>query len=273
MGWQAEAKGRGSGWLIPPNIALSRTNSKQTEDVTKIIPSSSHTDDGKEHKHEIMSKFPVSLDPPTQAKLYMEIELMICVTANSYLMQQRRERRMSVESLVKITEFWKSKGRPQVIEFQFDQATQRDLILYNLKTFRFYGRNAENNMQLHSMLHSWKAIAKEMTIRTFCYPDAVIRRHMHDIYRIMELLGAPLVTFLAFQEIQVRALKIMREEHLKREEKLNLNYGVEKPWYPLSMRSNEPRISKGSKSPDRKKISFDALDSGGRNGELGVDYI
>jgi hypothetical protein len=187
----------------------------------------------------------------------MEVELMICVTANSYLTQQRRERRMSVESLVKITEFWKNKGRPQVIEFQFDQGTQRDLILYNLKTFRFYGQHGENNMQLHSMLHSWKAIAKERIVRTFCYPDAMIRRHMHDIYRILELLGAPLVTFLAFQEIQVRALKVMREEQVKREEKASLQYGVEKPWHPPARQSSRLRQPGDSPSPGKKSVSFE----------------
>ena len=225
--------------------------------MTKIIPSSFHAVEGKDGDHDSISRFPVSLDPPTQAKLYMEMELMICVTANSYLMQQRRERRMSVESLVRITEFWKNKGRPQVIEFQFDQATQRDLILYNLKTFRFYGQHGENNMQLHSMLHSWKAIAKEMTIRTFCFPDAMIRRHMHDIYRILELLGAPLVTFLAFQEIQVRALKVIRDEQVKRKEKASVQYGVEKPWHPPPQKSSRTRLGGDLHSPGKKSVFFE----------------
>lgn len=183
-------------------------------------------------KRVAMSKFPISLDPPTQAKLYSEIELMICATANQYLMTQRREGRISIESIAKITNFWASKGRPQVIEFQFDQATQRDLILYNLKTFRFYGERAENAVSLNSMMYNWKTLAKEMAVRTFCTPDSVIRKHLHDIYQILEMLGAPLVTFLAFQEIQVKALKVMRDEQLHRDQVELVHFGVERAWNP-----------------------------------------
>ena len=189
------------------------------------------------------SKFPVSLDPPTQAKLFSEIELMICVTANTYLMQQRTEGRMSVESLIKITEFWKSKGRPQVIEFQYDQATQRDLVLYNLKTFRFYGPNMENSIAINSMMYNWKVLAKEIAVRTFCTPDSVIRKHLHDIYKILELLGAPLTTFLAFQEIQVKALKTMREQQKQRDERERMQYGVERAWIPPNKAKHQPMQS------------------------------
>ncbi len=165
-----------------------------------------------------LSKFPVSLDPPLQARLYSELELMLSVTANKYIIEQRKYGRMSVESLVKITDFWKNKGRPQVIEFQFDQATQRDLILHNLHTFHFHGENGDNTVAVHSMLYCWKALAKEMAVRTFCTPDSVIRKHLHDMYRILEMLGAPLATFLAFQDLQLRALNIMRQGQEVRDE-------------------------------------------------------
>ena len=159
---------------------------------------------------------------------------MICATANQYLMTQRTENRMSLESIAKITDFWTSKNRPQVIEFMFDQATQRDLVLYNLKTFRFYGPNAENPISMNAMMSSWKVLAKEMSVRTFCQPDSVIRKHMHDCYKILEMLGAPLVTFLAFQEIQVKALKLIKEKQQHREEYENIPFGVEMRWSPPS---------------------------------------
>lgn len=178
------------------------------------------------------SKFHVSLSPPAQAKLYADVELMICATANHYLNVQQREGRMSVESLKQVTQWWASKNRPQVIEFMWDQATQRDMVLYNLKTFRFYGPNADNIFSMNTMMQSWKALAKDMSIRTFCAPDVVIRRHMHDTYKILEMLGAPLVTFLAFQDIQIKALALMREEQKKRDEYGAIKFGVEKKWEP-----------------------------------------
>ncbi|KAI9847099.1 MAG: hypothetical protein M1837_003217 [Sclerophora amabilis] len=225
-----------------------------TEDMTRMIPNPFNHEAAS--KEPLKSKFPVSLDPPAQAKLYSEVELMICVTANTYLMQQHRLGRMSVESVYKILDFWKSKGRPQVIEFQFDQATQRDLILHNIKSFRFYGPNAENSLALNSMLYGWKALAKEMNVRTFCTPDSAIKKHLHDIYKILELLGAPLTTFLAFQEVQVNGLRIMREEQERREERAQLRPGVERAWIPPSEIPAHARRSEKTDSSGRLSGMF-----------------
>lgn len=194
----------------------------QTENVIRSYPQASRSDQGRD-KSVHQSTFPVSLDPPTQAKLYSEIELMICVTANKFLIQQYEHGRMSPESVSKVTSFWGGKNRPQVIEFQFDQATQRDLILYNLKTFQFYGESAKNPVVLNSTMYNWKTIAKEMSVRTFCNPDSVVKKHMHDTHKVLEMLGAPLVTFLAFQELQVKALATIRETQKKRAERVRRN--------------------------------------------------
>jgi hypothetical protein len=178
------------------------------------------------------SKFPISLDPPAQSKLYSEVELMISATANRYLMTQAQAGRMSVESLQKVTQFWTSKNRPQVVEFQFDQLTQHELVQANLRTFRFYGAHAENVISLNAMMISWRTMAKEMSVRTFCTPDSVIRKQLHDCYKILEMLGAPVVTFLAFQEIQVRALATMRHQQERREQYASMRFGVERKWEP-----------------------------------------
>lgn len=157
---------------------------------------------------------------------------MVCATANQYLLTQSRAGRMSVESLTKITARWAAKNRPQVIEFQYDQLTQRDLVLANLDSFRFYGPNAENPVKLNAMMLAWRSLAKDMAVRTFCTPDSVLRKQMHDVYRILEMLGAPLVTFLAFQEIQVSALGTMREMQRLRDENATMKFGVERKWEP-----------------------------------------
>lgn len=183
---------------------------------------------GKKHSK---STFPISLDPPTQAKLYSEMELMLCVTANKFLLEQYQARRMSVESVTKVTNFWTSKNRPQVVQFQFDQATQRDLVLYNIRTFKFHGECAVDPVILNSTLHNWKAVSKEMSIRTFCYPDSVIRKHMHDVHKILEMLGAPFVTFLAFQELQVNALSVMKRVQEKKAQ-ISKEHGVPKEYRP-----------------------------------------
>ncbi|KAK1142735.1 hypothetical protein N8T08_007367 [Aspergillus melleus] len=172
---------------------------------------------------------PISLNPPMQAKMYSELEVMICVTANDFLVQQYSSGRVSEESIRKVKSFWGSKNRPQVVEFQFDQATQRQLILSNIRTLQFNGESSTNPILLHSNLRNWKAIVQEMSVRTFCAPDSAIRKHMHDIHKLLEMLGVPTVTFLAFQDLQMKALAMMKK-HL--EERYTHEKGNSKPSRP-----------------------------------------
>lgn len=158
---------------------------------------------------------PVTLDPVAQAKLYSEMEAMICISANNFLVEQYREGRLSSESIKKATDSWVSKKRLRVAEFQFDQSTQRRLILSNLRTMDFHGESSTNPVLLDSNLRNWKAITKEMSGRTFCLPDSVIRKHINEIRRILNMLGAPLPTFLAFKELQVDTLSQMQEGVVK----------------------------------------------------------
>jgi hypothetical protein len=166
----------------------------------------------------------VSLDPPYQAKVYSEMELMICVTANKYLIQEATAGRVSAESIAKVSTYWSGKNRPQVIEFQYDQATQRDLILYNLTTLKFHGESAESPLVLNATMHGWKTMAKEMSVRTFCAPDSAVKKHMHDVNKILEMLGVPFVTFLAFRELKLKTLAKINDaakgiEEKRREER------------------------------------------------------
>ncbi|KAI9790891.1 MAG: hypothetical protein M1816_004652 [Peltula sp. TS41687] len=218
-----------------------------TDDMTRLLPNPFNPDANPRTYLLPENKFPISLNPVTQGRFFSELELLICVTANLFLVEQRKEGRMSTESLVKVTDGWKTKGRPQVIEFQFDQGTQRDLILYNLKSFRFHGENAKNLTVINRMMYNWKTLAKEMSIRTFCSPDSVIRRHLHDAYPILELLGAPFASFLLFQDIQLRTLNLIRDEQQRRDDRLrsvNASFvkgsdhhydhnGIERKWSPL----------------------------------------
>lgn len=156
----------------------------------------------------------VSLDPATQAKLYSDMEYMICLSANDFLTRQHGEGRISPESIKKINSYWGSKNRPQVVEFHFDQATQRRLIISNLRNLRFNGECSTNPILLNANLHNWKVIVKEMSVRTFCAPDSAVRKHMHDIHKILDMLDTPVSIFLDFEDLQVRMLSLMNQ-HLK----------------------------------------------------------
>ena len=88
---------------------------------------------------------------------------------------------------------------------------------------------------MSAVLSAWKTNAREMSVRTFCAADSVVKKHLRDTYRVLEMLGAPLVTFLAFQEMSVKAHRIM-EERRREEERV---VGVARKWEGPAVGSEE----------------------------------
>lgn len=145
----------------------------------------------------------VSLGPPEQARIYMELELMLVHTANSFLMSQFSQGRIAIDSIKKTFDAWKNKGRPSVIEFMYDQSTQRELVAVNQHTFRFHGERAGDGIRINSMLYNWKQVASHMVVRTLCNADTVILKLIFDIGQILELLGAAEGILLRYQNIRL----------------------------------------------------------------------
>ncbi|KAJ5053975.1 uncharacterized protein L3040_000264 [Drepanopeziza brunnea f. sp. 'multigermtubi'] len=161
-------------------------------------------------KNPKMSILSVSLGPPEQARLLMEVELMIVHTANTFLMSQFSQGRIAVDSIKKTVDTWKSRGRHVVIEFMYDQATQRDLVAANQHNFRFFGERAGSEVRTNSMLYNWKQVASLMAIRTFCDADTVILKLLFDVEQILELLGGAESIMLRLQQIRANSNEMMR---------------------------------------------------------------
>jgi hypothetical protein len=159
-----------------------------------------------------LSVLSVSLSAPEQAKIYMELELMVVVSANTFLMNQFSQGRIAVDTIKKTVDAWGSKGRPVVIEFMYDQGTQRDLVALNQHNFRFYGERAGDTMRINSMLYNWKSVATLMAVRTLCNADTVILKLLFDIEQILELLGAREPVMLRLQHLRATANETMRLE-------------------------------------------------------------
>ena len=166
---------------------------------------------------------------------------MICATANQYLCNMQEEQRLQPVTLHKILASWYSKNRPQVMEFMFDQTTQRDLIQQNIESFCFYGPHATSLVAMTRMMQAWKSLAREMAVRTFCSPDSVVKKHLNDAYKILEMLGAPVVTISAFEEIAKQAKDIMTRERKRVEAKKAVRFGLERRWEPADRESEEYR--------------------------------
>lgn len=142
---------------------------------------------------------------------------MIVHTANTFLMNQFSQGRIAVDSIKKTVDAWKNKGRHVVIEFMYDQATQRDLVAANQHNFRFYGERAGNDIRINSMLYNWKQVASMMAIRTFCDADTVILKLLFDVEQILELLGGAEAIMLRLQQIRATANEMMRLARQRKE--------------------------------------------------------
>ena len=156
---------------------------------------------------------------------------MILTTANHFLKIQQANARISINTLTKFLSGWAAKGRPQILEFQFDQSTQLALILANPKSFRFYGPNA-NAITVNSMLAGWKGIIKDFGVRTLCSPDTVMRKQLHDVEQVLMRLGAPPAIMMVFFELRFRFENHIRVTEREAQAEEQLLFGVERRWMP-----------------------------------------
>ena len=144
---------------------------------------------------------------------------MLVHTANNFLMGQFSQGRIDVDSIKKTVDSWKSKGRPLVIEFMYDQATQRELVIANQNNFRFHGPTAGSEVRIRSMLYNWKQVASLLSIRTFCSADTVITKLLFDTEQVLELLGAAEPLMLRLQQIRATANQNIRSARQNNEVK------------------------------------------------------
>lgn len=149
----------------------------------------------------------INVDPEAQSEIYSKLELFLCMSANAYLLVQLQNNRfVGNDSIKRFVNFWKSKNRPLVPEFQFDLKTQRDIIVHNLKNFEFPGKYGLDPVMLKSTLDAWGSVISQLNVRTYCWPDSAIRKLFHDVEPILEMLGASkdvIATFLEIKQVVV----------------------------------------------------------------------
>ncbi|KAJ5178228.1 uncharacterized protein N7500_000927 [Penicillium coprophilum] len=130
----------------------------------------------------------ITLNTDVQSILFAEIENMITHAANEFLLKEYYDGHLSINSLNKVKRKWERKNMPGVPEFHFDQATQYKIISANRDHLNF-GKTS-NGIPTFAVLRNWKRISKSMSIRTFVAPDSVIKKHIHDILGLLEILNA-----------------------------------------------------------------------------------
>ncbi|KAI9650880.1 hypothetical protein NHQ30_000915 [Ciborinia camelliae] len=243
------------GWLgsspneILPTLQSSKSVQKidkpkkpgMMEKIKNKIEGFTEKADLKSDKNRI-SVLSISINPYEQARYLVELELMIVHTANTFLMIQFSQGRMSIDSIKKTVDTWKNKGRPAVVEFMYDQGTQRDLVTANQYNFRFHGDRLGDDVRISSMLYNWKQVASLMSIRTFCNADTVLLKLVFDVEQILELIGGSEQIMLRLQHLRLSINEAIRIAKVERTTRTSRN-GHDKQWEPHSLSStshNDP---------------------------------
>ncbi|KAF7861990.1 hypothetical protein EAF04_007870 [Stromatinia cepivora] len=234
------------GWLgsspneVIPSVLSSKSAQKMDkprkpgmmEKIKNKIEGFTEKADMKNDKNRI-SVLSISINPYEQARYLVELELMIVHTANTFLMIQFSQGRMSIDSIKKTVDTWKNKGRPAVVEFMYDQGTQRDLVTANQYNFRFHGNRLGDDVRISSMLYNWKQVASLMSIRTFCNADTVLLKLVFDVEQILELIGGSEQIMLRLQHLRLSINEAIRIAKVDRATRTSRN-GHDKQWEPQS---------------------------------------
>lgn len=196
-----------SAWLYLTMLKLMKGKSEKAE----LNASAKRSE---QHKHPKLVLLSISISAPEQARTLMELELMISHTANKFLLNEFCQSRVSVDTIKKVVDSWRNKGRPAVVEFMYDQATQRELISANQHNFRFHGSKASDPVRIASMLYTWKQATCIMSVRTFCSPDTVLLKLLFDVEQVLDFLGAPEAIMLRLQQIRTESNEAVRKARI-----------------------------------------------------------
>lgn len=132
----------------------------------------------------------ISLTPREQSLLYCELEFLLTSLLNTYITTQLSLGLLDHSKVKRISDTWKSKGRPHVVAFRYDLETQLDLVRMHVNDFKFYGPAAANTTATLGIVDGAKTDARAMRIRTFCQPDTVVAKQLVGAKALCGLLGA-----------------------------------------------------------------------------------
>ncbi|CRG83792.1 hypothetical protein PISL3812_01148 [Talaromyces islandicus] len=177
---------------------------------------------------------PIHVARKTQAEIYSKLELFMCVAANEYLLVQLHYNRfVGTDSLKRFVDFWKAKNRPVVPEFQFDLKTQYEIVIHNVRNFEFPGKYGLDPVLLKSTLDAWGSVVSQLQVRNFCWPDSAILKLFHDVYPVLEMLGAPIEFMGVFLEMRRLVVQIIEEsKKIKKVDKASFDPHTDAPTMP-----------------------------------------
>ncbi|KAK7755887.1 hypothetical protein SLS62_002174 [Diatrype stigma] len=163
----------------------------QKEDTEAILRRSRSSRDAK-GKPARNTAIVISFNPRAQAMVYCEIEWALSQTLDMFVKVQHNKGRLNLSKLKRIDDAWAALGRPRVLGYLYDLETQANLVLVHAESgeFEFYGPQRFDNVAIIACLRGFIADARQIQLRTYCYNDVVVAKHLLGARRLMTILGA-----------------------------------------------------------------------------------
>lgn len=128
---------------------------------------------------------------------------------NLFIIAEQRNGRVSDNSINRIADDWGLKGNPDVLDFCYDMTTQRELVILNMRTMRFFAGMPGTADRLQDSLTRWRLLAEWFNVRTFCQPDRAIRHMVLCVEAVLDMIDPTEGAWPAFRLLQWDALGMM----------------------------------------------------------------
>lgn len=161
---------------------------------------------------------------------HSKLEYILQSAANDFLYKRYVDGTLDSKNFARVRKSWKKQGRPTVVEFRFNIATQWKLANANEKALTFPGAGRMTTAQVRSTIKGWSTLARQLSVKTFCEPDILIKMQCAEARRVLILLDASDAD-MAFFDTAVRdalgEIDAELERQFARETYLKVNNGRE----------------------------------------------
>ncbi|KFZ12493.1 hypothetical protein V501_04205 [Pseudogymnoascus sp. VKM F-4519 (FW-2642)] len=189
----------------------------------------------------VTSNFMISCDQEFQSSLYARLDLLICTVANKFLLFEHFENRITPVTAARYIEKWVKLGRAQFTEFNCGQPFQALIIWECRESLQFYGDH-EARVR-NAALDTWLKNANSMSVLTRCNGDSAIQKHMHDSWKVLEILGGTWDDYDSLSRLHISFHDVVAGAKTR-----NDALGIEHDWNPPPVPPTPAMAS--IKSPD-----------------------
>ncbi|KFY85656.1 hypothetical protein V500_08223 [Pseudogymnoascus sp. VKM F-4518 (FW-2643)] len=189
----------------------------------------------------VTSNFMISCDQEFQSSLYARLDLLICTVANKFLLFEHFENRITPVTAAQYIEKWVKKGRAQFTEFNCGQPFQALIIWECRQSLQFY---SDHEVRVRdAALDTWRINANSMSVLTRCNGDSAIQKHLHDSWKVLEILGGTWDDYDSLSRLHISFHEVVAGAKTRNDE-----LGIEHDWNPPPVPPTPAMAS--IKSPD-----------------------